>query len=99
MAALARYNKVADDLHAGREPRPDVEGLTVAELCNHFMTSKKLLMDSEEITDRTWRDYYSTCERVVSAFGRRRVVADLTAADFERLRANGRRPTRPRSCR
>jgi integrase len=88
MWALARYNRIADDLHAGREPRPDSEGLTVADLCNHFMTSKRHLRESSEITDRTWRDYYSTCERVVAAFGRNRVVTDLTPADFEQLRAS-----------
>jgi integrase len=31
---------VADDLHAGRTPRVTGDGLTVARLCNHFLTAK-----------------------------------------------------------
>ena len=35
---------------------------------------------------QTFRDYYAHCARIVSAFGRERLVADLTAADFDGLR-------------
>src|SRR5829696_6869110 len=34
------YNAVAIDLHAGRTPRVNADGLTVADLCNKFLTSK-----------------------------------------------------------
>ncbi|HUY33786.1 MAG TPA: hypothetical protein VMV69_13640 [Pirellulales bacterium] len=37
---------------------------------------------------RSWADYYSTCERVVEAFGKNRLVEDLAADDFEKLRAS-----------
>src|SRR4051812_17675148 len=39
--ALEAYRAVADDLHAGRIPRANPEGgLTVADLCNRFLTAK-----------------------------------------------------------
>ena len=38
--ALEEYKKVADDLHAGRTPRVQSDGLTVADLCNRFLTAK-----------------------------------------------------------
>ena len=38
---LRLYKVQADDLHAGRTPRlVSSEGLTIAELCNHFLTAK-----------------------------------------------------------
>src|SRR5205823_593375 len=40
----------------------------------------------QEITARTFKDYYATCERIVGVFGRSRLVSDLTAVDFEKLR-------------
>ncbi len=85
--ALEEYLRVRDDLYAGRPPRPPSEGLTVAELCNHFLTSKQQLLESGEIVERTFRDYLEVCRRLVEHFGRNRVVADLTPADFESLRA------------
>jgi hypothetical protein len=40
MEALEEYKAVADDLHAGRTPRVKEDGLTVTDLCNHFLTAK-----------------------------------------------------------
>src|SRR5215217_9045346 len=37
--ALELYKAQADDLHAGRTPRVAADGLTVATLCNHFLTA------------------------------------------------------------
>ena len=85
--ALQNYLDQRDDLHAGRTPRARTNGLTIRELCNRFLTSKRHLLDNGEITDRTFHDYYSTCERVVSTFGRTRPVEELAASDFERLRS------------
>lgn len=44
--ALDEYKKVADDLHAERTPRVQRDGLTVADLCNHFLTAKLRKRDS-----------------------------------------------------
>jgi integrase len=85
--ALAKYNEQKDDLHAGRTPRAEPEGLTVRTLANHFLTHKRRLLDNGEITHRTWLEYHGSCERLVTAFGKNRLVDDLAADDFERLRS------------
>jgi integrase len=86
--ALDKYVKQRDDLQAGRAPRPENGGLNVRELCNRFLTSKKLLLNAGELSPRTWRDYYDCCETIVKAFGKTCTVADLVGNDFEKLRAS-----------
>jgi len=84
--ALDEYKKVADDLHAGRTPRVRTDGLTVAELCNRFLTAKLQLRDAGEISVRMFDEYKATTDRLVSTFGKTRLVDDLAADDFEQLR-------------
>jgi hypothetical protein len=86
-AALSKYLEQRDDLQAGRASRAHAEGLTLRDLANRFLTAKKVLLDSGELSPRTWGHYYLTCERLIEAFGRTRPVAGLGAEDFERLRA------------
>ena len=62
-AALKKYLAERDDLKAGRTPHVDTGGLTVRDLVNGFLTSKKIKVDSGEITPRTFADYHATCER------------------------------------
>lgn len=88
-AALEKYNREKDDLYAGRTPRVQPDGLIVggpAGLCSRFLTAKRHLVDTRELTPRSFADYYATCERIVRVFGRDRLVIDLAAEDFERLR-------------
>ena len=85
--ALDQYQEQRDDLHAGRAPRANRDGLTVAMLVDKFLNTKRHLVDTRELTARSWADYYSTCQRVVEAFGKNRLVEDLRAEDFEKLRA------------
>ncbi|MFH1920792.1 MAG: site-specific integrase [Planctomycetota bacterium] len=88
MAALERYQAVAADLHAGRTPRVQSgDGITVAELCNRFMTAKKHALDAGEIVPHTFANYLRCCKGVVDFFGRHRLVTDLAADDFEQFRA------------
>jgi len=87
-AALQLFLDQRDDLFAGRVPRAPQDGLTVRELCNQFLTTKQLLRDTGELRDRTFHDYFSTCGRIVAQLGRDRVISDLAALDFERLRAS-----------
>jgi integrase len=84
--ALEEYKKVADDLHAGRTPRVQSDGLTVADLCNRFLTAKLRQKEAGEIGSRMFADYKSTTDRLVSTFGKTRLVDDLAADDFEALR-------------
>ncbi len=87
VAALARYQREYDDLMAGREPRQFSEGLTLRELCNAFLAAKSALRDADELSPRTYRDYYDTCVLLLAAFGKEIAVAALTVPDFERLRS------------
>jgi integrase len=86
-AALSQYQEQRDDLHAGRTPRVKSDGLALRDLVNRYLTAKRHLLDTREITPRTFQDYYQTCEVLIAQFGRDRLVADLAADDFERLRA------------
>ena len=85
-AALKKYLEQRDDLQAGRTPRVQGDGLSVRDLINRFLTQKKSAVDSEELSPRTFGDYFATCERLCDAFGKTRLVADLATDDFERLR-------------
>ncbi len=94
-AALQMYLEQKDDLHAGRTPRPSCNGLTVRELCNRFLTGKRLLIDSDEIGPRMFARYHRVCAKIIAAFGRQRLVIDLAADDFDKFRAQlakGRSP-------
>jgi integrase len=86
--ALADYQAKVDDLKAGRTPRVATDGLTVADLANRFLTTKRNLVDTSELTPRTFSDYHQSCARLVEAFGKNRLVSDLAADDFEALRKN-----------
>jgi integrase len=84
--ALRKYLDQKDDLHAGRTPRVTGDGLTVRDLLNRFLTTKRHLVDTKEITQRTFADYFATCKRIGDAFGLARLVDDLACDDFEALR-------------
>ena len=55
-AALEDYLRVAADLHAGRQPRPDANvsggGLTVKGACNHFLTYQLRKVEAGEMSAR-----------------------------------------------
>ena len=85
--ALAEYKRVADDLHAGRTPRVTTDGLTVALLCNHFLTSKLRKVEAGEMTVRLFAEYKEVTGLCVNAFGANRLVENLAADDFAALRA------------
>lgn len=84
--AEKKYQQQREDLHAGRTPSLHPDGLTVRDLVNRFLTSKKALQDAGELSPRTWSDYYYSCENLIDHLGKSRRVADLTGLDFERLR-------------
>ena len=55
-AALRKYLEQRDDLQAGRTPRVTGDGLTVRDLANRFLTQKKSMVDSGELSPRTFGD-------------------------------------------
>jgi integrase len=84
--SLQKFLDQKDDLYAGRVPRVTGDGLTMRDLLNRFLTTKRLLVDTREITPRTFADYHATCDRIGKAFGLNRLVEDLASDDFEKLR-------------
>ncbi|MBP87004.1 MAG: hypothetical protein CMJ64_09865 [Planctomycetaceae bacterium] len=94
-AALDRYLNVKDDLLAGRKLRWNLDDPCVVDVVNHFLTAKNALVESGELTHRSWKDYKQTCERVIEVFDRHRLIDDLGADDFLQLReklTEGRNP-------
>ena len=86
--ALDKYNEQKDDLYAGRKPRPkDAEGLTLKDLCNKFLTRKQQKLDNDEIVPRTFYGYKQITDRLITVFGGTRLVDDLDADDFAKLRS------------
>ena len=87
-AALNKWLDEKNDLLAGRLPRRNGESLAVKDLCNHFLNAKRERMESGELSERSFSDYFQTCTALVSAFGKGTTVVALTTRDFERLRAD-----------
>lgn len=87
-AALAKYLDQRDDLQAGRKPRDKTDAVSVRDLINRFLTTKRQLVDTGELSPRTFADYRATCLRLADAFGKSRVVSDLRPDDFEAFRAD-----------
>ena len=84
--ALTKYKAQADDLHAGRTPRAvSGDDLTVGELANRFLTAKKRKLDSGRLVLRSFEEYRQTTDRLVTQFGKNRLVDDLAVDDFEQL--------------
>jgi integrase len=87
-AALNKWLDQRDDLLAGRTPRSNGDGLTLRDLANNFLTAKQNLVDTQELSQRTFDDYHATCERLIKTFGKTRLVSDLASDDFNSLRAS-----------
>lgn len=86
--ALSEWLRVKDDLLAGRKPRPAGGGFTIRDLVNRYLTHKRHLLDTRELSPRTFGDCYKVCERIIEAFGKNRLVSDVRGDDFEELRAS-----------
>ena len=87
-AAAANYLKYRE-YDQNNLPRPvEFEGLTVRGLVNQFLTAKRHLVDTQELSARSFADYHDTCDRILAAFGGGRLVDGLTTTDFATLRAS-----------
>lgn len=85
--ALNEYLEVKDDLHAGRTPRPKVDGVSVADACNEFMASREDRLDAGELTPLSFRGYLEITKLVAEFFDRNRLIDDLAVSDFSKFRA------------
>lgn len=88
-AALAKW-LAEKDYHYSGHPVPETndDAVRIKDLCNRFLVAKKHLVDSGEIRQRTWEDYFATCQRLAKQFGGSHPIEALTAGDFEKLRAS-----------
>jgi hypothetical protein len=86
--ALKLYQAQAPDLHAGRTPRVtgSTDGLELSALCNAFLTAKTRKLKSGELGQRMFNEYKATTDLLFLQFGKDRLIDDLAADDFERLR-------------
>ena len=85
--ALQRYLAQRDDLYAGRRPADNDKQLTVADLCNHFLTDRELRIETGELRKRTFQDYLDVCKKLAAKLGRTTAVEHLRPEDFAQLRA------------
>jgi integrase len=60
--------------------------MILKDLCNEFLTYKKHLVETGELTARTHQDYHDTCERLLSILGRNIVVEEIRPDDLLKVR-------------
>ena len=76
--SLKLYLEQRDDLFAGPTPRPaNVARMVLKGLCNEFLTYKKHLVETGELTAQTDQEYSDTCERLLSIQGSNIVVEEI----------------------
>ena len=88
-AALDNYLRVAEDLHAGRQPHQrtiSADGPNVKQMCNPYLTYQLHRADSGEISTR----WFESCRTVVEDFARfmgpGRPLSNLRTDDFSKYR-------------
>ena len=86
---MPRLNLEWPYLKEGKTPPPiDVkDGCTLRQLVNKFLESKEDKLNANDLSPRTFRDYYRTCEGLIAEFGKARRVDDLRPDDFRIFRA------------
>jgi integrase len=84
--ALRKYLDQKDDLQAGRLPRESGQLFTLGKLCNRILHDKRALVDSSELSIRTWQEYKNACDLLTKHFGPFRAVSDLRPEEFTTLR-------------
>jgi integrase len=85
-AALTKWERERDYLLTGRVPPANPEGVAVRDLCNGFLAFKKERVTTGELSVGMWAEYKRATDAIVATFGPGRLVADLIADDFTRLR-------------
>ena len=84
-AALARLNREWPYLKEGKTPAAiDVlGGCTLRILVSAFLGSKEAKLDADDLSPRTFRDYYKTCDSLIEFFGKDRRVDEETGKPEE----------------
>jgi len=69
-------------------PHFDISGgLALRDLVNDFLRFKEEQVNEGELSPRTFRDYHKTCGRLISHFGRERIVDGLSPDDWGKYRS------------
>lgn len=84
-SALDDYLKQKDELQAGREPQDP--GIKLRELCELFLVAKMAMVETKELSIRTWQSYKATVDNLLKHFSREMPVRSFTPTDFARLKA------------
>ena len=87
--AHSNYLRVAEDLHAGRQPAPSniaPDEPTVKDVCNRYLNFELQKLNAKEISPRTFEDYRTVTESFANFVGSHRLVSDLAPDDFLRFR-------------
>ena len=84
--AEAEYLRVREYLQAGRKPPTPGNGCRLSELCNRFLNTKRAMVDTSELSIRTFHDYHAGCAEILDHFGKERQVDDCKPEDFETFR-------------
>ncbi|MFW6065992.1 MAG: hypothetical protein ACOC9S_04155, partial [Planctomycetota bacterium] len=85
-AALKRYLRVAEDLHAGRQPRISTGEITVKDLCNEFLTHQLHKQQAGQISLRWFEDCRRVLEHFAGKIGASRAASELRPPDFMQYR-------------
>jgi hypothetical protein len=84
--AETEYLRVREYLQAGRKPPTPGNGCRLSDLCNRFLNAKRAMVDSQELSIRTFHDYHAGCAEIVEHFGKERLIDDCGPEDFEEFR-------------
>lgn len=85
-AALEKYLRQKDALHAGRVPREDQGGCTVHDAINEKLHHVQSMVKRGERSQATFERNRSTAKLVVKSLGRDTLIESLTPDDFANLR-------------
>jgi integrase len=99
-AALARYVAERADLETCKPAekfRRAGDTVTLADLCNAYLTARRRHVESGELLPSTWSQYRGECKRLVAILGRETSVSSLTTDDFARLRTRAAEELGPRA--
>lgn len=84
-SALEKYLQQREELQAGKEPVDP--GLKLWELGELFLQAKKALVDTGELSPRTWQTYQATVNTLLKHCGRETPARLMGPAEFQALRA------------
>jgi len=84
--AWQEWLRIGEDLRAGINPSKPTEGITLGQLVNDFLNSKRELVESGERSERTLTELVRAGRTLVKVLGKTRPAADIGPDDFAKVR-------------